>query len=48
MKDRTLEEARQDIGEDALLKGSFVSVLLVGAFILIAWLGVFCIYLARA
>jgi len=48
MKDRTLEEARQDVGEDELLKGSFVSVLLVGAFLAAVWFGIFCIYLTRA
>jgi len=48
MKDRTPEEARQDVGEDELLKGSFVSVLLVGAFLAAIWFWVFCIYLTRA
>ena len=47
MKDRTLEEARKDVGEDELLRGTFVAVLLVGAFILISWLMVFFIYLSR-
>ena len=29
------------------LKGTFTSVLLLGAFILVTWLGVFLLYLAR-
>jgi hypothetical protein len=29
------------------LKGTFVSVLLLGAFLLVSWLGVFLLYLAR-
>lgn len=29
------------------LKGTLVAVLLLGAFILVAWLGVFFLYLAR-
>ncbi|WP_241158477.1 cytochrome c oxidase subunit 2A [Cohnella candidum] len=29
------------------LKGTFVSVMLLGAFILVAWIGVFALYMAR-
>jgi len=33
--------------EEPSLKGAFASVLILGAFILISWLGVFALYLIR-
>ena len=33
--------------DEPSLKGTFVSVLLLGAFILVSWLGVFVLYIAR-
>jgi len=33
--------------DEPSLKGTFVSVLLLGAFILVSWLGVFFLFLAR-
>ncbi len=32
---------------EPFLKGTFASVLILGAFILVSWLGVFLLYLAR-
>lgn len=33
--------------DEPSLKGTFVSVMLLGAFILVAWIGVFALYMAR-
>lgn len=33
--------------QEPSLKGTFVSVMLLGAFILLSWIGVFVLYLVR-
>lgn len=47
MDKRSRRQARQDVGEDEQLRGSFVSVLIIGALIAASWLVVLGIYFAR-
>ncbi len=37
----------EDKKEEPALKGTFASVMLLGAFIVLTWIGVFALYMAR-
>lgn len=44
---RSYREARKDAGENEKLKGTFSSVLLIGAFIVVLWVVILALYLVR-
>jgi hypothetical protein len=39
---------QQEHGQDEPLKGTFASVLMLGAFIAVSWIGVFLLFLNRS
>ncbi|WP_127530355.1 cytochrome c oxidase subunit 2A [Paenibacillus kobensis] len=43
----TKQDAPVKKGDEPALKGTFVSVLLLGAFIAISWIGVFVLFIVR-
>ncbi|MFS8631073.1 MAG: cytochrome c oxidase subunit 2A [Bacillales bacterium] len=46
-KPERIEEQVTQQHEEHDLKGTFVSVMILGAFLLVSWLGVWSLYLAR-
>ncbi|MCD9020694.1 cytochrome c oxidase subunit 2A [Cohnella silvisoli] len=44
---QTSNEAAKETKEEPALKGTFVSVMLLGAFIAVSWFGVFALFVAR-
>lgn len=50
MENQEKAETNREIGrhqEETSLKGTFVSVMLLGAFVLMSWVGVFILFIER-
>ncbi|TMV47636.1 cytochrome c oxidase subunit 2A [Paenibacillus mesophilus] len=45
--DKTNKDRAGEHGSEPSLKGTFAAVMLLGAFLLVSWLGVFVLYMAR-
>lgn len=45
MEKKAMDE--QNTGQDENLKGTFVSVLILGGFLVVSWVGVWALYLIR-
>jgi len=45
---QTYNGNKQEHGQDEPLKGTFASVLMLGAFIAVSWIGVFLLFLYRS
>ncbi|MEK8127584.1 cytochrome c oxidase subunit 2A [Paenibacillus filicis] len=45
--ERHVEKPAQETRNEPVLKGAFASVMLLGLFLVISWVGVFLLFLAR-
>ncbi|WP_019121316.1 cytochrome c oxidase subunit 2A [Brevibacillus massiliensis] len=45
---RNVPQFKEKTGSNASLKGTLASVLLVGAFIVVSWFGIFFLFLSRS